>query len=662
MVTLTRSWLDHAIGLLTIPIDPRSISPKNSHFRPLKESSPIPVWGALLPPLTYFFALSLLPPFDHASKGKRIFFSTVKFILAIISIVSFAILPFRFHVPGSAILTYQLGLIGCFGAGRAFDLFILSHPRVPRRLAIYDSTTKNTQHKVELEKPSGRLYPNERANETWDFQAHPIGLRSRLWWALDLMISMRGVGWDFATPDVRHDTNPWQRPSKRQLKRAIFKLGPVLAFTLIALRMMITYIDLQVNSTIHEDMVELAGIGKLPIGLRPLFVACTGVSLYALFDFGYTIVSALALPVLQSTASLVQTGSLDGRNDAVISAHNVDFFPLLNPLGLTAIRSVRSFWSKAWHRLFHRAFLIYGIIPFRNMAVRIEYFIISILHYIQHKPMPQHPFCHGKPSPALHADPGRTLRKGEGDWGKVLGAFIASGVIHAISERAALGGRITLPNIHLIHFNPKSKIGNDSFTLGRALPPFSGSGELSFFVLNGLAVIIETAIGRAVLQYRRSQWRAKHPIKTETEKQGAPVVETRSSPSSAPRNTLPYLLGQSESTLSIRPTLGATNFVGRRMTYRKDSHSKEMSDQTDSEEEVKRSGELNVKKKEEEKGNRKDAKQKEDDDIPPEALSRPYDIYIQIAWTLTILLTTGELFTEGWIASGVVNEITMVSV
>ncbi|PWN31605.1 uncharacterized protein FA14DRAFT_192691 [Meira miltonrushii] len=648
----TQSWLDYATGLLTMPIDPRPFSPKNPHFRPLKESSPIPVWGALLPPLTYFLALSLLPPFENISKTKGITLSMVKFALAITSIISFAILPFWFHVPGSAILTYQLGLIGCFGAGRAFDLFILSHPRVPKRLAVYDSKTANTQHKVELEKPSGKLYPNEKQNEQWNFKPHPTGIRSRLWWALDLMISMRGVGWDFATPDVRHDTNPWQRPSRRQLKRAIFKLGPVLAVTLISLRMMITYIDLQVNSKFHEDMVELAGIGKLPIGLRPLFVACTGISLYALFDFGYTIASALALPVLQSIASLVQTGSINRENDAVISAHNIDFFPLLNPLGLRAIRSVRSFWSKAWHRLFHRAFLIYGIIPFRNLAIRLEYFVICIKNRLQNKPLPQHPFRHGKPSPALYADPGRTLRKGEGDWGKVLGAFIASGVIHAISERAALGGRTTLPNIHLFHLSSKSKIGSDTFTLGRALPPFSGSGELSFFVLNGLAVIIETAIGRMVLAYRRSQYRAKNPIKRDEIREQS-SIEKASSPQ---RNATQYLLGQSASTLSIRPTLGATTFLGRRTTYKKDLP-QDTSDQTDSEEEVKRSGELAVKDEE-----RRAEKNSKKDDIPQEALSRPYDIYIQIAWTLTVLLTTGELFTEGWIASGVVNEITMVSV
>lgn len=139
-----------------------------------------------------------------------------------------------------------------------------------------------------------------------------------------------------------------------------------------------------------------------------------------------------------------------------------------------------------------------------------------------------------------------------------------------------------------------------------------------------------------VLAYRRSQWRKKNP---------SVKVKQKTSP---PRNATRFLLGQSDSTLSIRPTLGATIFLGRRTTYRKDSP-----EETDSEEEIKRSGEIAMKER--------DTK-KDQVEIPREALSRPYDIYIQIAWTLTVLLTTGELFTEGWIASGVVNEITMVSV
>lgn len=168
------------IAMLETHIDPRCFSPYNPHFHPLKGTAAMPVYAALLPPLSYLVALALLPPFEHASKGIRALCALFKFAFAIVSIASFAVLPSWYHVPGSAILTYQLGLIGCFGACRGFDIFFLSHPRVPRRLAAIDLAHKEA---------SGRLYPNGTLNEEWPVKPHPQGLRSRLWWALDLMIS-----------------------------------------------------------------------------------------------------------------------------------------------------------------------------------------------------------------------------------------------------------------------------------------------------------------------------------------------------------------------------------------------------------------------------------------------------------------------------------------
>lgn len=480
-----------------------------------------------------------------------------------------------------------------------------------------------------------------------------------------ICITVRGVGWDFATPDVRHDTNPWQRPSGRQVRRAVFKVGPMLLVTLLGLRAMATYIDLQVHAHWHsDDVLETAGITNLPLVLRPLFVAFTGVSLYALFDFGYTIISAAPLPVLQASASVVQTGSPDDPNPLVPSAHNVDFFPLLNPLGLTAIHSVRSFWSKvrtlrrlssaifllltapssplqAWHRLFHRAFLIYGIVPFQNMAIRLEYAVQYGHSALTNRPSPSPPFSDfpmGKPSPATYADPGRAMLKGRGDWGKVLGAFVASGIIHAISERAALGGRTALPHMHLFTAkgwqDTQAHLANTNttgiWTLARLLPPFSGAGELSFFVLNGVAVIVETAIARVVMAYRRKQIDAS-PDKAASEK----GKDSTSSSTTALKPSGGTMFGRSASLSAGKE---------RRASYQDTTSS-------ESDEEVKHSGQ------EMQMTNGQDEDTPSSDD---KALSRWYDIYFQLAWTLTILLSTGELFTEGWIASGVVNEITMV--
>ncbi|CEH16671.1 hypothetical protein CBOM_06599 [Ceraceosorus bombacis] len=109
---------------------------------------------------------------------------------------------------------------------------------------------------------------------------------------------MRGIGWDYATPDVRHDRHPWQPPSTRQLQRAIFKLLPFLALSLATLRWLV-----QTARARSQDL-EHTSIASLPAYQRFQFVLATGISLYALFDFGYTFVSALGMPFLKRSAIL----------------------------------------------------------------------------------------------------------------------------------------------------------------------------------------------------------------------------------------------------------------------------------------------------------------------------------------------------------------------
>lgn len=169
-------------ALLSKPLDARPFSPVNPHFVPLKNSTPIPVWAAVLPPLAYYVGLTLLPPIEGRSQAARQLAAAIKITCAAICIASFAVLPFWYHVPGSAILTYQLGLVGCYGSCRAFDLFFLSHPHVPRRLAAIDAADK------EGVEPTGALYPGTN-NEQWILKKHPKGIAARMWWALDLMIS-----------------------------------------------------------------------------------------------------------------------------------------------------------------------------------------------------------------------------------------------------------------------------------------------------------------------------------------------------------------------------------------------------------------------------------------------------------------------------------------
>jgi hypothetical protein len=119
--------------------------------------------------------------------------------------------------------------------------------------------------------------------------------------------------------------------------------------------------------------------------------------------------------------------------------------------------------------------------------------------------------------PAYHPDPMRALERGRADWAKVLGAFTASGFIHAVSERTALGGRIAVPvtNIwlerahargmgHELRAHPSlAALGIFKWSPLQFVPPISGAGEFSFFFLNGVAVVVEGAVARYVEKTRK---------------------------------------------------------------------------------------------------------------------------------------------------------------
>lgn len=512
-------------------------------FVPGPSTKPLPIWAAVVPPLTYYLALLLLPPLSSKtfSRPIRRAASAVRTVLALVSIYTFAALPFKYFYPGSAILTYQLGLVGLYGASRVLDIFFLSYPRIPRRIFISPAGKRPDGKGANIVHP----YTSAR-NETWKTEPLPKKLVSfdRAWWALDLMISMRGIGWDFASADVRHDSHPWQPPSSAQLRRAFFKLLPILVGCIWTIH----NLHPKHLSTLNPTILDLDP------ARRVLFVAATGISLYTLFDFGYTLTSAFALPILHDAVVPAVTskaaskgnrktikgdrlkqlrGAKGGGDDSEtetetedesplalearqmqhqqLTLRNIDFFPLLNPAGYTQATTVRRFWSYAWHRLFGRPFGVYGTLPFTYVAYLMEDLWEGKLNDPKRKQARREIW------PAYHPDPMRALERGRADWAKVLGAFTASGFIHAVSERAALGGRIAVPvtNIwlerahargmgHELRAHPSlAALGIFKWSPLQFVPPISGAGEFSFFFLNGVAVVVEGAVARYVEKTRK---------------------------------------------------------------------------------------------------------------------------------------------------------------
>ncbi|CAO1634486.1 unnamed protein product [Jaminaea pallidilutea] len=644
-------------------------------FVPLDNTMPIPLWGAMLPPAAYYVALFLL----SAPKAGPLS-TAARYSMAAISAVSFFLLPFIFHVPGSAIFTYQLGLIGCFGSSRVLDIFFLSRPRVPRRIVVPQPShlSKHSLRRPELgheheeqalfAMKGGRpVYPPGTDNLEWILVPHPTTVTGRLWWSLDLMISMRGIGWDFASADVRHDVSPWQPPSMRQIKASVFKILPAMLVSLLVTRALLDKLGGQPIDPL--GLHTSPTIVELPPHLRPVLVLATGISLYSLFDAGYTLVSAVALPAFRRISTTQDT-----------TLHNVDFFPLLNPMKLPQICSVRSFWSKAWHRLFHRSWLVFGMLPLQNLALLA--FPVEGVDFL---------------APSQHPDPGRLLPKGTHDWAKVMGAFCASGFVHAVSERAALGGRLALPDNNFwlrAGWGPAStkpflrstqglaghEIGG-KWSVSRLVPPFSGGGEFTFFFLNGVAVLVEGVFWAAVKKYRRRgakvavgghddrRKRAMKPASMASPHQQPPRGQSQSSSSSSAiessSSPSSRLFGQSG--LTVRPTLGTVT-APRRATWRGRDDSQDSTDMGDADEVERDLSDGGQEESDSSEGvkhagppRRAEANATGDDiDLPPldQTVDRSYDRYVGLIWAVIVLLWTGEAFVSGWICSGVLAELT----
>lgn len=98
-------------------------------------------------------------------------------------------------------------------------------------------------------------------------------------------------------------------------------------------------------------MDPAVGIDSLPYWARGLLTLAQGFFLFGTFALGYHC-AALATFVCGL------------RNPyRTYSSNNLAYFPPLNSRPLYEATSVRAFWSRSWHRLFSRFFLVWGVWP-----------------------------------------------------------------------------------------------------------------------------------------------------------------------------------------------------------------------------------------------------------------------------------------------------------
>ncbi|KAI1805366.1 hypothetical protein F4811DRAFT_516176 [Daldinia bambusicola] len=479
-------------------------------LHPIPGSQPLTFGAAVTPPLVYYLALLLLAP-PPPPAINSIYVRTIRNVLALISGILFFRLPLAYHVPQSIGLTYQLGLVGLYGGCRVIDAFFISpyfFRHIPRRVKYVHKPRVETSapeeptavkewsdggvkepysHKQETttagnetstggsKSTQAETVPNASCSQTSQGRrsnfslgishaarrmSHslpdaacesyhavqrtlhgpdpqpvletattecgwPQSLRDRASWALELELSMRGVGFTWTTADVRHTRKTWLPTVGNRVHSILVHTTPVLVVSWyvvrgIYLRYLAASEDLAWFSSEEKHSRELFD-EVLPLPVQVLLTGALGAFLMTAFSLGHSLFAITLSPLAPSPLA---------------------FFPPLYSTRIWDVTSVRKFWSYGWHRLFARLFLVYGVWPG-------EWVERKLLGKRDDEPA---------------------------DVGKVLGGFLSSAFVHSFSVRGVLGG----------DWN-------------------SAAGEAKFFALNGLAVVVEGAVSRAVKKARKER-------------------------------------------------------------------------------------------------------------------------------------------------------------
>lgn len=449
-------------------------------------TTPLTLEAAICPPLLYYVALLFLPP-SPPSAVETTALKLLRNGLALLAGFLFLRLPLAYHVPQSVGLTYQLGLVGLYGSARVLDAFFISpylFGHIPRRVGykhesrvgtpilegFRDVRKDNRAGKPTNNKPIPRAIGDDAAvsgapkpspdnttsssatdlmdnvkvafDESY-FLLHktvsgpdqkpvteyartedgwPHSFLDRASWALELELSMRGVGFTWSTADVRHTRKTWLPTVQNRLHSICLRVIPTLGLCFMTVRTIYLRYDLQdVDQAAWgggQEWVDLFDT-RLPFPIQLLLTAALGAFLMAAFSLAHSAFAILCSP---------------------LAPHALAYFPPLYTRRTWDITSVRQFWSYGWHRLFARLFLVYGIWPGEWLERKLT----------------------GKRSdePA--------------DVGKVMGGFLSSALCHSFAVRGVLGGEWR-----------------------------RATGEASFFGVNGMAVVIEEVIKRAVMRARK---------------------------------------------------------------------------------------------------------------------------------------------------------------
>ena len=473
-------------------------------LQPIPHTKPLTLEVALLPPLVYYVALLFLAPAPPPTV-ENISVKTLRNVLALLAGFLFFRLPLNYHVPSSIGLNYQLGLVGLYGGCRVLDTFFISpylFDHIPRRVRYHhklrteppddgkfismrtwsdggdngmlhhplaessptsrlkgDSEAKHqsantssnqSQPSTSLEPPISRPSLHQRlsgsdqvenmTSETYSElmqrlmtgpdpmpvietatteSGWPHGFADRASWALELEMSMRGVGFTWTTADVRHTRKTWMPTVGNRVHSILAHVGPILIACWVIIKWIFVARLAPSDDTLPVTPDPSPFDHCLPLRLQLLLTAALGAFLMAAFSLGHSLFAIMLSP---------------------LSPSPISFFPPLYTTRIWNVTSVRGFWSYGWHRLFARLFLVYGVWPGEWIERKL--------------------FKKTADQPA--------------DIGKVLGGFLSSAFVHSFAVRGVVGGSWS-----------------------------DAAGEAKFFVLNGVAIVVEGGVKKAVVRWRQ---------------------------------------------------------------------------------------------------------------------------------------------------------------
>ncbi len=185
---------------------------------------------------------------------------------------------------------------------------------------------------------------------------------------------------------MRHTRHTWLPTIQNRIHSILFHVFPVLLISWGIIRIVyVRYISPTEDASWHTYSSYDLFDHRIPMPLQLLLTAALGAFLMAAFSFGHSLFAIMLNPFAPSPLAS---------------------FPPLYTTRAWQITSVRKFWSFGWHRLFARLFLVYGVWPG-------EWLERKLLRKSSDQPA---------------------------DVGKVIGAFLSSGLVHGFSVRGVLAG------------------------------------------------------------------------------------------------------------------------------------------------------------------------------------------------------------------------------